>query len=67
MNETIRNGETGWSYPAGDAVALSRAIAGALDDRGEAARRAALGRRMVETRYERRMVFERLEALLTVE
>lgn len=67
LKETIRDGETGWNYPAGDSAALSRAIAGALDDRGEAARRAALGRRMVETHYERRMVFERLEALLTVE
>lgn len=67
LKETIRDGETGWNYPAGDAAALSRAIAGALDDPGEAARRAALGRRMVETQFERRMVFDRLETLLTLE
>lgn len=65
LRETIREGDTGWTYPAGDAAALARAIAAALDDPAEGARRAALGRRMVETEYERRLVFDRLEALLT--
>jgi glycosyltransferase involved in cell wall biosynthesis len=65
LRETIREGETGWTYPVGDAAALAGAIAAVLDDPVEAARRATLGRRMVEAEYERRLVFDRLEALLT--
>lgn len=59
LRETIRDGETGWNYPAGDADALARAIASALDAPDEARRRAERGRRMVMERYERDLVFER--------
>jgi glycosyltransferase involved in cell wall biosynthesis len=64
LRETIVDGQTGWSYPSGDAEALARCIEEALDDTKEAARRAAAGRALVQERYERRAVFGRLvEAL----
>jgi len=64
LTETIVDGETGWTYPVGDAAALARAIEQALSQPGEAARRARAGRRMVGARFERRQVFDRLMALL---
>lgn len=63
LRETIVDGETGWSCPPGDADALARAIADALDHPEEARRRAAAGRAMVQRRFERRAVFDRLFAL----
>ena len=50
-----------------NAAALTRAVAAALDKPAEGSARAALGRRMVQTHYERRLVFDRLAALLTAE
>ncbi len=64
LAETIVDGETGWTYPVGDAAALADAIEQALTRRDEAARRARAGRRMVLERFERRRVFERLMAVL---
>ncbi len=64
LRETIVDGETGWTYPAGDAAALARAIETAQDQREDAKRRARAGRSMVSDRYERQIVFNRLmEAL----
>lgn len=60
LRETIVDGETGWTYAAGDAAALARSMAAALDDREEAGRRARAGRSMVSDRYERQIVFDRL-------
>jgi glycosyltransferase involved in cell wall biosynthesis len=62
--ETIVDGETGWSYPVGDAVALARQVADALDHPQEAQRRALAGRGMVERRFERNLVFDRLRDAL---
>jgi glycosyltransferase involved in cell wall biosynthesis len=62
--ETVVEGETGWSYAAGDADALARCVRQALDDPEEAARRAALGREMVRERYEARAAFTRLEEVI---
>lgn len=64
LRETIRDGETGWSYPPGDARALARAIAAALDDPAEAHRRAVAGRRMVEERYARDRAFDAFERVV---
>jgi D-inositol-3-phosphate glycosyltransferase len=64
LRETILDGETGWSYPAGDAEALARRIAEALDDPSEAARRAANGRALVRARYDRRAAFAQLREAL---
>lgn len=64
LSETIVDGETGWTYPVGDAAALARAIEQALTQRDEARRRAQAGRRMVLERFERRGVFDRLMAVL---
>ena len=64
LRETIVDGVTGWTYPPGDAAALARAIAEALDRPEEAARRAQAGRAMVRERYEGRIVFDRLMEVL---
>lgn len=64
LRETIREDDTGWIYPRGDAGALARAMATALDNPSEAARRAAAGRAMVIERFAQRLVFDRLEDLL---
>jgi glycosyltransferase involved in cell wall biosynthesis len=64
LTETIVDGETGWTYPVGDAAALARAIEQALSQPDEAARRARAGRHMVLARFERRHVFDRLMAVL---
>ncbi|HEV7858345.1 MAG TPA: glycosyltransferase family 4 protein [Pyrinomonadaceae bacterium] len=61
--ETIIEGQTGWTYPAGDARALANKIEVVLDDPQEATRRAVAGREMVRAMYERRIVFEKLERL----
>jgi glycosyltransferase involved in cell wall biosynthesis len=64
LRETIIPGETGWTYPPGNAPALADAIRSALADPAEGARRAAHGRELVQRRYERRLVFDQLAALL---
>jgi len=58
LNDTIRNGETGWQVPLGDAAALARAIVDILDGAEEAARRTRVGAATVERSYDRRLVFE---------
>lgn len=63
LRETIMDGETGWTYPVGDASALARCISAALDNPKEARRRAAAGRQLVLARYDHRRVFDRLEAV----
>ncbi len=64
LRETIVNGETGWTYPVGDADALARAMDEALARPDEARRRAQAGRRLVQERFERGLVFDRLMATL---
>ena len=64
LRETIVAGETGWSYPVGDADALARCIESALDDPAEAQRRAAAGRSLVHRQYDRRDVFEAFERIV---
>ena len=59
LRETIRDGETGWTYPVGDHLALANAIADALDRPEEARRRAETGRRMVADHYARDLAFAR--------
>ena len=43
LRETVRDGVTGWSVPAGDAARLASALREVLDHPGEASRRAAAG------------------------
>jgi glycosyltransferase involved in cell wall biosynthesis len=57
LTDTIRDGDTGWSVTVGDATALADAIAAILDNPAEAARRTANGRAMVQSQYERDVVF----------
>jgi glycosyltransferase involved in cell wall biosynthesis len=63
LSETVIDGKTGWTYPAGDARALASLIEVVLGDPQEATRRAVSGREMVQAVYERRIVFEKLESL----
>jgi glycosyltransferase involved in cell wall biosynthesis len=60
--ETIRDGATGWTYPAGDVEALASSVLAVLGDEAEAARRAAAGRALVCERYATRRVFGELAA-----
>ncbi len=62
--ETVIDGVTGWTYPVGDAEALARKITEALRDPVEAARRARAGRDLVRARFDRKLVFDRLEQVL---
>lgn len=66
LRETIVDGQTGWSYPVGDVQALANRIQAVIDNPPEAERRAALGRRLVQERYDSEVVFERLERILTL-
>jgi D-inositol-3-phosphate glycosyltransferase len=65
LRETVIDGRTGWSYPPGGAETLAARIAEVLDDPTEARRRAAEGRTLVRERYERRLVFDQLERVLS--
>jgi len=49
--EVVADGETGWLVPPEDVAALAAALAGALDDPAEAARRGAAGRRRLDERF----------------
>ncbi|HZB24779.1 MAG TPA: glycosyltransferase [Vicinamibacterales bacterium] len=65
LRETVRDGVTGWTAPPGDAAALARAIAEALDRPELARRHAAAGAAMVRERFDSRQVFDRLASLLS--
>ena len=64
LRETVVDGETGWTYPPGDADALAASLREVLDAPEEAKRRAEAGRKMVISRFERDHVFRNLEELL---
>ena len=64
LKETIREGETGWQVPAGDAPAMARAIAEVLGNPSEALRRTAAGAAEIDVRFERRIVFAALHERL---
>lgn len=63
--DTIRDGDTGWTVPAGDPAALADAVAAVFDNPGEAARRTANGRALVLRLYEREVAFRALTDILT--
>ncbi len=65
LRDTIREPDTGWSYPAGDVQALAGALRAALDAPDEALARARRGRELVVRAFERRHAFESLMATLT--
>jgi glycosyltransferase involved in cell wall biosynthesis len=64
LRETIRDGDTGWTYPAGDAVALARALVTVLDGSEHATAAARRGRALVRQSFERRVVFDELVTFL---
>jgi glycosyltransferase involved in cell wall biosynthesis len=67
LRETIVDGDTGWTFPAGDPCALASCLRHVLDDPREGLRRARNGRAMVQRSYEGTTVFdafvERLSSL----
>jgi glycosyltransferase involved in cell wall biosynthesis len=65
LRETVRDGVTGWSVPAGDAARLASALRDALDHPGEARRRAAAGAEMVRQKFESNAAFDRVVAILS--
>lgn len=60
LNETIVDGQTGWTYPVGDCNTLAMCIRDALDNPVKAAQYASAGRDLVCTKYDRQVVFEKL-------
>jgi glycosyltransferase involved in cell wall biosynthesis len=60
LRETVIDGETGWTYPVGDSVALARCIEQILAEPVEAARRTAKARDLVLCKYSRQVVLDEL-------
>jgi glycosyltransferase involved in cell wall biosynthesis len=67
LKETVIDGETGWTCQVGDVSALAGCIETVLDNLGEAQRRSRAGRKLVADRFERKVVFDRLESILNAE
>jgi glycosyltransferase involved in cell wall biosynthesis len=63
LRETILDGKTGWSYPAGDDMALATSLSEVIANPAEAARRARCGREMIVKHFDRTPVFERFVQL----
>lgn len=61
--EIVRDGETGWLVPYGDGAALGRAMGEALEDGGEAIRRATRARASVASMTPERVARETRQAL----
>lgn len=64
LRETIVDRQTGWTYPVGDCKSLAACIRDVIGDPAEAARRAHNGRQIVCSRFDRRLVFNRLAEFL---
>jgi glycosyltransferase involved in cell wall biosynthesis len=64
LRETIIDGETGWTYPRGDARRLAEAVEDVLQRPDEAARRTGRGRQMVLERFDQARVFANFQRLM---
>ena len=64
LRETIRDGDTGWTYPPGDSSALANALRQVLDGPAAASASARRGREMVTRCFEHRQAFDDLLLLL---
>jgi glycosyltransferase involved in cell wall biosynthesis len=64
LEETVKDGVTGWTVAAGDVAALASAVRDALDRPEEARRRALAGRTLVRREYESNAAFAKLATLL---
>ena len=65
LRETVRDGVTGWSVPAGDAAVLASALRDALDHPDEARRRALAGAEMVRQQFASDAAFDRVVAIVS--
>ncbi len=64
LKETVVDGCTGWTYPVANPEALATRIEEVFANPDEAERRTQAGRETVRRRYERKVVFNRLQALI---
>src|SRR5260370_26629985 len=64
LRETVIDGRTGWSYPAGDAQRLARCIEEILDNPAEAERRSREGLCLECDRFDHRDAFDRLKDVI---
>ncbi len=64
LRETIKDGETGWTYPVGDSETLAQQIEAILDDPAEAQRRTQNGHTLVEKSYSKAVVYDRLMQIM---
>jgi glycosyltransferase involved in cell wall biosynthesis len=64
LRETIRDGETGWSYSSGDPVSLADALVEVFENPDEAARRTRNGRHLVLDQFADDKVFREFEGLM---
>ncbi|MGZ5146199.1 MAG: glycosyltransferase family 4 protein, partial [Burkholderiales bacterium] len=65
LKETIIDGQTGWTYPAGDDAKLAMRIADVVLNPAEARRRALNGRQLVVEHFDRPLVFRQFAELVT--
>ena len=65
LRETVRDGVTGWSVPAGDTACLAAALRDALDHPEEARRRALAGAEIVRQQFESNAAFDRIVATVS--
>lgn len=63
LANTIRDADTGFTYPVGDPTALAAAVESVFDDPDLARRLTARGREMVKARYDSAHVFDELRDL----
>ncbi|MGZ4787904.1 MAG: glycosyltransferase family 4 protein [Terriglobales bacterium] len=64
LKETIIDGQTGWTYPAGDDAKLAMRIADVVLNPAEARRRALNGRQLVVEHFDRPLVFRQFAELV---
>jgi glycosyltransferase involved in cell wall biosynthesis len=67
LKENIIDGVTGWTYTPGDAQTLANRIAAVISSPEEARRRAEAAYAMVARKFDRTMVFSRLEDVIRAE
>ena len=64
LRETIIDGQTGYTYPAGDSKELAAKLLRAISDPREAHRLARNGRALVQRQFDRKAVFEQFVKLV---
>ena len=63
LKETIRDKQTGWTYPVGEDAALANRLLEVIKNPAEATRRAKAGRAIVIQTFDRKLVFKQFVQL----